>query len=85
MIGLGAPLSKIIAPDENIDKSTVRSTFNKDIQTKTTTETPVYTEQQIGKATLNTPIIKKDNAQNREKQDEQKLHKMQESFVGLEQ
>lgn len=54
-------------------------------QTRTTTETPVYTEQQIGKATINTPTIKKDNAQNREKQDEQELHKMQESFVGLEQ
>ena len=44
-----------------------------------------FSEQEIGKGTIDTPTIKKDNAQNREKQDEQELHKIQEGIDGLEQ
>ncbi len=44
-------------------------------QIRTIAETPIYTEQQIGKATINTPTISKDEAQVRERQDERELQK----------
>lgn len=46
------------------------------IQTRTTTEIPVYTEQQIGKETINVPTTRKDVAQNRLQRDEQKLQQV---------
>lgn len=42
-------------------------------QTRTTTEAPVYTEQQIGKVTINTPTSSKDSARIREQQDEKEI------------
>ena len=41
-----------------------------------TTEIPVYTEQQIGKETINVPTTRKDVAQNRLQRDEQKLQQV---------
>ena len=42
-------------------------------QTEAIFETPIYTEQQIGKATINVPTVSKDNARNREIQDEKEM------------
>lgn len=42
-------------------------------QSRTITETPVYTEQQIGKVTINTPTSSKDSARIREQQDEKEI------------
>lgn len=44
-------------------------------QTEAIFETPIYTEQQIGKATINVPTVSKDNARNREIQDEKEMRK----------
>lgn len=47
-------------------------------QIQTTVEVPVYTEQQIGRATINVPTISKDDAKDREQRDEQKLQQTRE-------
>lgn len=46
------------------------------MQTRTTAEMPVYTEQQIGQATINTPTTSKDEARNRQARDEKQLTQM---------
>lgn len=50
----------------------------------TAKENLTFTEQEIGKATINTPTIDKDNAKNREKQDEKEIQQTKDVQSQLE-